>query len=44
MSRLPRRDWRDWFIMATVVGGVGFGLYVTAKVRRSRSTCHETID
>ncbi|KAF2672727.1 peroxisomal membrane anchor protein [Microthyrium microscopicum] len=27
----PERDWRDWFIMATVMGGVGFGLYVTAK-------------
>ena len=23
----PRRDWRDWFIMATVVSGAGFGLY-----------------
>jgi peroxin-14 len=30
--RLPRRDWRDWFIMATVMSGVSFGLYVTAKV------------
>jgi hypothetical protein len=30
--RLPKRDWRDWFIMATVMGGVSFGLYVTAKV------------
>ncbi|KMU82869.1 hypothetical protein CIHG_00652 [Coccidioides immitis H538.4] len=28
---LPKRDWRDWFIMATVVGGVGYGLYVVAK-------------
>jgi peroxin-14 len=28
---LPRRDWRDWFIMATVVGGVSYGVYVTAK-------------
>ncbi|WEW55051.1 peroxisomal membrane protein pex14 [Emydomyces testavorans] len=28
---LPRRDWRDWFIMATVVGGVGYGLYAVAK-------------
>nr|POE89752.1 peroxisomal membrane protein per10 [Quercus suber] len=28
---LPRRDWRDWFIMATMVGGVGYGLYWTAK-------------
>lgn len=31
IARLPKRDWRDWFIMATVVGGVGFGLYVTAQ-------------
>lgn len=31
---LPKRDWRDWFIMATVVGGVGYGAYVVAKVRR----------
>lgn len=29
---VPRRDWRDWFIMATVMGGVGYGLYFTAKV------------
>ncbi|KAF1987114.1 hypothetical protein K402DRAFT_393277 [Aulographum hederae CBS 113979] len=28
---LPKRDWRDWFIMATVMGGVGYGLYFTAK-------------
>ncbi|KAF1812962.1 hypothetical protein P152DRAFT_435296 [Eremomyces bilateralis CBS 781.70] len=28
---VPRRDWRDWFIMATVVGGVSYGLYFTAK-------------
>lgn len=28
---VPRRDWRDWFIMATVMGGVGYGLYFTAK-------------
>ncbi|KAK6582343.1 hypothetical protein PZA11_004751 [Diplocarpon coronariae] len=28
---VPRRDWRDWFIMATVTGGVGYGLYVVAK-------------
>lgn len=27
----PRRDWRDYFIMATVMGGVGYGLYWTAK-------------
>lgn len=28
---LPRRDWRDWFIMATVVGGVSYAMYWTAK-------------
>ncbi|KAH8695360.1 peroxisomal membrane anchor protein conserved region-domain-containing protein [Talaromyces proteolyticus] len=28
---VPRRDWRDWFIMATVTGGVGYGLYFLAK-------------
>ena len=28
---VPRRDWRDWFIMATVMGGVGYGLYFVAK-------------
>ncbi|KAI2160400.1 peroxisomal membrane protein pex14 [Ophidiomyces ophidiicola] len=28
---LPKRDWRDWFIMATVAGGVSYGLYVVAK-------------
>ena len=28
----PKRDWRDWFIMATVVGGVGYGLYSISKV------------
>jgi peroxin-14 len=27
----PRRDWRDYFIMATVMGGLGYGLYWTAK-------------
>lgn len=27
----PRRDWRDWFIMATVTSGVGYGLYTVAK-------------
>lgn len=27
----PKRDWRDWFIMATVMGGVGYGLYTVAK-------------
>jgi peroxin-14 len=29
--RPPKRDWRDYFIMATVMGGVGYGLYFTAK-------------
>ncbi|QIW95137.1 hypothetical protein AMS68_000655 [Peltaster fructicola] len=29
--QVPRRDWRDYFIMATVMGGVGYGLYWTAK-------------
>jgi len=28
----PRRDWRDLFIMATVVGGVSYGLYSITKV------------
>ncbi|KAI1805292.1 peroxisomal membrane anchor protein conserved region-domain-containing protein [Daldinia bambusicola] len=28
---VPKRDWRDWFIMATVVGGVGYGLYTVSK-------------
>ncbi|KAK2880109.1 hypothetical protein FQN49_000556 [Arthroderma sp. PD_2] len=28
---LPKRDWRDWFIMATVMGGVSYGLYFVAK-------------
>ncbi|KAI0112466.1 peroxisomal membrane anchor protein conserved region-domain-containing protein [Nemania sp. FL0031] len=27
----PKRDWRDWFIMATVVGGVSYGLYSISK-------------
>jgi peroxin-14 len=27
----PRRDWRDWFIMATVVAGAGYGLYTVAQ-------------
>jgi peroxin-14 len=27
----PRRDWRDYFIMATVMGGLGYGLYWTTK-------------
>ncbi|KAK6538779.1 peroxisomal membrane protein pex14 [Orbilia ellipsospora] len=25
------RDWRDWFVMATVSGSVGYGLYQLAK-------------
>ena len=33
--QLPKRDWRDWFIMATVLGGVGYGVYFTAKVNIS---------
>lgn len=28
----PRRDWRDYFIMGTVMSGVGYGLYFIAKV------------
>ncbi|KAM0331715.1 hypothetical protein ACHAQA_003394 [Verticillium albo-atrum] len=27
----PKRDWRDWFIMATVVGGVSYGVYELTK-------------
>jgi peroxin-14 len=27
----PRRDWRDWFIMATVVGGASYGLWMLAE-------------
>ncbi|KAJ6166700.1 hypothetical protein N7470_002147 [Penicillium chermesinum] len=30
-SMPPKRDWRDWFIMATVMGGVGYGLYFVTK-------------
>lgn len=33
---IPQRDWRDWFIMATVMGGVSYGLYVMAKVYRDK--------
>ncbi len=29
---LPKRDWRDWFIMATVVSGVSYGLFSLGKV------------
>ncbi|TGO14797.1 hypothetical protein BTUL_0048g00360 [Botrytis tulipae] len=28
---VPKRDWRDWFIMATVTGGIGYGAYFLAK-------------
>ena len=28
---VPRRDWRDWFIAATVMGGAGYALFLTAK-------------
>ncbi|CAN6674697.1 peroxisomal membrane protein Pex14p [Trichomonascus vanleenenianus] len=28
---LPQRDWRDYFVMATVTAGVGYGLYQVAK-------------
>ncbi|QPH11095.1 hypothetical protein C2857_002688 [Epichloe festucae Fl1] len=28
---IPRRDWRDWFIMATVVSGISYGLYSLSK-------------
>ncbi|SPQ23171.1 5e41ed3a-2826-4e1b-ad3f-cd3b84b159a2 [Thermothielavioides terrestris] len=28
---VPHRDWRDWFIMATVVSGVTYGLYSLGK-------------
>jgi len=27
----PRRDWRDWFIMATVLSGIGYGTYWIAR-------------
>ncbi|TGZ84913.1 hypothetical protein EX30DRAFT_392316 [Ascodesmis nigricans] len=28
---VPARDWRDWFVMATITGGVGYGIYFLAK-------------
>lgn len=31
LPEAPRRDWRDYFIAATVMGGVGYALYWTAK-------------
>lgn len=39
--RLPRRDWRDWFIMATVMGGVSYGLYFVTKVMISTPWIYE---
>ncbi|TQS34000.1 hypothetical protein Golomagni_05637 [Golovinomyces magnicellulatus] len=27
----PNRDWRDWFIMATVLSGLGYGMYNMVK-------------
>ncbi|KAM0512553.1 hypothetical protein ACHAPE_008730 [Trichoderma viride] len=30
-AAVPKRDWRDWFIMATVVGGVSYGLFSLGK-------------
>ncbi|KOS22662.1 Peroxisomal membrane protein PER10 [Escovopsis weberi] len=30
-NQVPGRDWRDWFIMATVMGGVGYGLFSLGK-------------
>ncbi|KAH6608807.1 hypothetical protein Trco_002153 [Trichoderma cornu-damae] len=30
-SSTPKTDWRDWFIMATVVGGVSYGLFSLGK-------------
>ena len=38
LFRSPKRDWRDWFIMATVTTGVGYGMYEIAKVRNPRSS------
>ena len=38
LFRPPKRDWRDWFIMATVTTGVGYGMYEIAKVRTSMSS------
>jgi len=43
ICRVPRRDWRDYFIMATVMGGVGYGLYTLAQVSKTdqyRATTH----
>jgi peroxin-14 len=28
---VARRDWRDWFIMATVMGGISYGVYTVSK-------------
>lgn len=37
---VPRRDWRDWFIMATVVSGVSYGLYSLGKVGQPSPRSH----
>ncbi|KAJ5728354.1 hypothetical protein N7493_004684 [Penicillium malachiteum] len=37
----PKRDWRDWFIMATVVGGVGYGLYFVTKLEQDKESIDE---
>lgn len=31
-NSVPRRDWRDYFIMATLMSGLSYGLYFIAKV------------
>ena len=30
---VPKRDWREWCIMATMMGGLSYGLYSVTKVR-----------
>ncbi|KAJ5439939.1 uncharacterized protein N7458_010937 [Penicillium daleae] len=37
----PKRDWRDWFIMATVMGGVGYGLYFVGKLEQDKENIDE---
>lgn len=37
---LPKRDWRDWFIMATVVSGVSYGLFSLGKVSAPDFSVH----
>lgn len=39
ITRFLHRDWRDWFIAATVSTGVGYGLYAIAKVCVSLRRC-----